>query len=68
MAHDATEENSSLPRCYTLLGLGVEGSVHPRAVLAESRVYQSFHEVVLSLFHYVPHHEGLRCDYIGRGR
>ena len=58
VAHVATD--AFLPLCYSFLGLGVEGSVPPKAVLLESRVCQSFHEVVLSLFNYFPHHRGLR--------
>lgn len=62
---DATEETASCPVCYTSLGLEVESPVHSKAVLWQSRVYLSFHEVVLSLFNYFPHHKGLRCANAG---
>lgn len=64
---DATEETASCPMCYASLEVDeVEALVHSKAVLWQSRVYSSFHEVVLSLFNYFPHHEGLRCAYTGR--
>lgn len=67
VVHDATEENASFPLCSAFVGPAMEGCVHPKAVLLDSRVYQSLLEVVLSLFNYFLHHRGLRCKYIGRG-
>lgn len=36
-------------------------------VLPGSRAYWSFHKAVLLLFSYLPHHKGLRCEYVGWG-
>lgn len=67
VVHDDIKESDSLPLCRALLGPGKEGCVHPKAVILGSRVYRGFHEAILSLFNYLPHHRGLRCEHMGRG-